>query len=668
MANMSFGVNILPKTNNAYTLGNSDYKWNIFANQINGTNISDIISNSSDVSNKVDKTALLNAGITATTYTTLFDGEFSVTTATDNDHTVPYAKSSKTGTLNKHKRHRVTFNGTEYILETRIWYLSNKFYYYLGDISKIYAHPEYVPGGNDSSLPFLITFDRDNSTSVEVWTTTAGTYTIKIEMINDTFKTLPIELMYGGAYPPILQSDNAYSTFNGYSIGVNALANKRGTIGIGYGNFITEDFGVALGLNHEVHGEFSTALGINNIVVSEDSTGLGVYNIIESGCDRSLTIGGTNHIFSNSVCCMTIGHQNTVNSYSPYGYAIGYWNIHYGTNTYSFGYSNTVFTDNTMALGNAASATGKYQLSLGTFNVLDKPNDWIASTSYAVGDKVYKNNRWYECKTANSDATFTESNWTRCKGKFVEILGNGDLDSSPTVRSNARATDWAGNTYIKGDVYVGCNADSSGGTKLATISQLPSTLVGATSQAAGTSGLVPAPTTSDTDKFLAGDGTWKSGGKPMVILSYGNSTWQNFIDAYNSNVIVYCRASSNSNPGTGTQGRMAFMAFINFNNSGNPTSVEFQYYRSVSSHSSTQMSDQVFIYKLDNSTGWSVTTREAGIKKVVAGTGTSVSYSSNEVTVSTANYGSNNAGKFLIVGDDGNITTSTILAAEEVSF
>ena len=43
MANISYGVNILPKTNNAYTLGNSDYKWsNIYTVQINGTNVADL--------------------------------------------------------------------------------------------------------------------------------------------------------------------------------------------------------------------------------------------------------------------------------------------------------------------------------------------------------------------------------------------------------------------------------------------------------------------------------------------------------------------------------------------------------------------------------------------------------------------------------------------------
>jgi hypothetical protein len=110
-------------------------------------------------------------------------------------------------------------------------------------------------------------------------------------------------------------------------------------------------------------------------------------------------------------------------------------------------------------------------------------------------------------------------------------------------------------------------------------------MTGATSSTAGAAGLVPAPATTDVDKFLAGDGTYKSGGLPMVILSYGNSTWAEFEAAYNNNVIVYCRASSNSNPASGSQTRMAFMAYVN--NATTPTEVEFQYYRSMSAHSAT---------------------------------------------------------------------------------
>lgn len=138
----------------------------------------------------------------------------------------------------------------------------------------------------------------------------------------------------------------------------------------------------------------------------------------------------------------------------------------------------------------------------------------------------------------------------------------------------------------------------------------------------------------------------------MTILSYGNSTWNDFITAYNTNTIVYCRASSNSNPATGSQTRMAFMAYVN--NATNPTEVEFQYYRSVSSHTDSQQGDQVYVYKLNKSSGWNVIVRSA-FSKVVAGAGLSSSYSNgvitlkNEITLPTVT--STDNGKILMVKD-----------------
>ena len=116
----------------------------------------------------------------------------------------------------------------------------------------------------------------------------------------------------------------------------------------------------------------------------------------------------------------------------------------------------------------------------------------------------------------------------------------------------------------------------------------------------------------------------------MTIISYGNSSWNDFITAYNSNSVVYCRASSNSNPATGSQNRLAFMAYVN--NATSPTEVEFQYYRSVATHSDSQQGDQVFVYKLNSSGTWSVTTREA-YTKVVAGTNMSSSYNNGAITL-----------------------------------
>ena len=158
------------------------------------------------------------------------------------------------------------------------------------------------------------------------------------------------------------------------------------------------------------------------------------------------------------------------------------------------------------------------------------------------------------------------------------------------------------------------------------------TMTGATSSVDGAIGLVPAPLSTDYGKFLSADGTWQAVGKPMVVLSYGTSTWQQFLDAYNNNVIVYCRASSNSDPSSGAQTRMAFMAYVNANP---PTEVEFQYYRSVSSHTSSQYCDQVFIYKLNSEGTWSVTSRYVGLReiKVNDNSNMSISYSSNRATI-----------------------------------
>lgn len=118
----------------------------------------------------------------------------------------------------------------------------------------------------------------------------------------------------------------------------------------------------------------------------------------------------------------------------------------------------------------------------------------------------------------------------------------------------------------------------------------------------------------------------------MTILEYGKSTWADFLAAYNANKVVYCRASSNANPASGSQTRLAFMAYVN--NTTNPTNVEFQYYRSVNTHSATQQGDQVYVYKLDKNAGWTVTVRES-YTKIIAGSGLSSSYANSAITLST---------------------------------
>ena len=177
------------------------------------------------------------------------------------------------------------------------------------------------------------------------------------------------------------------------------------------------------------------------------------------------------------------------------------------------------------------------------------------------------------------------------------------------------------------------------------------------------SGFIAAPS-ANVDEVIAYNGTTWVADKRMVILSYGSSTWTDFINAYNSNAVVYCRASSNANPASGAQTRMAFMAYVN---SATPTNVEFQYYRSVSSHSASQQGDQVFIYKLESANGgkWSVTTREAS-SKIVAGSGLSSSYSSGALTLTNTQTGlpavtSSDNGKILRVVDGAWVATPILV-------
>ena len=119
----------------------------------------------------------------------------------------------------------------------------------------------------------------------------------------------------------------------------------------------------------------------------------------------------------------------------------------------------------------------------------------------------------------------------------------------------------------------------------------------------------------------------------MFLAAYGKSTYDEVLDAYQKNKIVYCRAGTGSNPATGNQLRMAFLAYVN--NETTPTEFEFQYYRSVATHSDSQQGDQVYVYKLNKNTGWSVTVRSA-FTKIVAGTGLQSSYSNGVLTISLA--------------------------------
>ena len=118
----------------------------------------------------------------------------------------------------------------------------------------------------------------------------------------------------------------------------------------------------------------------------------------------------------------------------------------------------------------------------------------------------------------------------------------------------------------------------------------------------------------------------------MYIAAYGKSTYAEILAAYQANKVVYCRASSSSNPASGNQLRMAFLAYVN--NEATPTEFEFQYYRSLNNHTYNDQCDQVYVYKMNKTNGWSVTIRQA-VAKIVPSTGLAYTFVSGNTPTNT---------------------------------
>lgn len=77
---------------------------------------------------------------------------------------------------------------------------------------------------------------------------------------------------------------------------------------------------------------------------------------------------------------------------------------------------------------------------------------------------------------ASGDSSHVEGEWNceDTESKFAHIVGNGMGHIGDEIdRSNAYALEWGGTGRYRGDVYAECNHDSSGGIKLAKVTEIP---------------------------------------------------------------------------------------------------------------------------------------------------------------------------------------------------
>ena len=231
--------------------------------------------------------------------------------------------------------------------------------------------------------------------------------------------------MWGDSYVPIEKLNNS-GTYNGASIGVNELNSSRATIAIGYGNKITSDFGTAIGAHNTVSGS-GVAIG-NGSTVSSNGVALG------SGK-------------STGSAAVAIGDGTEANCNNMF--AAGKYNAPANTNFRNLE-GNTFYEAGEFV-------NGKVMSNMPTLTFICTESHTSPSGITLVTQDINPN-------TQLSYWTLAPSN-----GDTLFALGNGNNAN----KSNALKVDWRGNVKAGGDVYVHANADSSGGTKLATVDDIP---------------------------------------------------------------------------------------------------------------------------------------------------------------------------------------------------
>lgn len=151
--------------------------------------------------------------------------------------------------------------------------------------------------------------------------------------------------------------------------------------------------------------------------------------------------------------------------------ASGYCSHAEGSGTISSSYSHAEGAGTT-ASGHASHAEGATTTASGSYSHAE------GYDAQAIGDYSHAQNHYtiatedyqtvigkYNAATVTGSGTNINPYVYSDVGDYAFIIGNG-IANTTADRSNALIVDWVGNVRAAGDVYVGCNADSTGGTKV----------------------------------------------------------------------------------------------------------------------------------------------------------------------------------------------------------
>lgn len=156
--------------------------------------------------------------------------------------------------------------------------------------------------------------------------------------------------------------------------------------------------------------------------------------------------------------------------------SLGRYSETIGDNSIAVGYQVSAAGENSSAFGRYAYASDRNQHVVGRGNYVYAVEAWQSDKTYHPGEWVSRGNSNYECRVENTNTAPPNSTYWFERmdqtSNYVELVGNGDM----IVQSNARALDWDGNERLMGNLYVGCNADSTGGSKVLSVSDFASSL------------------------------------------------------------------------------------------------------------------------------------------------------------------------------------------------
>lgn len=535
MANMSFGVNILPKADNTYYLGNGNYRWRILDPIIEGTPTAPTAAtgtNSTQIANTafVQAVADLKANKTDTVLlTTLSRGRqsgstvgqnslaFGVNVSATGENTVALGNGSSAagtgaftvGTGTKAKKNNQYVFGKWNIEDNS----SNGYVEIIGNGTDgdnrsdarllDWAGNQYLSGevfvnstvGNEGTasgtrlahITEIGELAKDQKGGyANGLATLNSTGKIPTSQLPDTFMSLIVHVTTYNNLPATGDDSTIYITedtgkmyrWTGSEyMEVSGDGGGGASLGTSHTNAFYGDYGNTAYL-HATESKVSTAqtnsnlykitvTGQGHIASLAAFTGIDLLNRglpLEQDDNNHLTVS-INRVSSSKKGNYSIAYGDNNIAADDYTIAVGTNNTIYGNNSVGTGTDN-IASANDMYVGGAYNNNSEW-------NYLDT---WTADTPYEVGDQVKYTidgvMRGLECTAANSDSTFTASNWDYIEhGKYVQIIGNGTADNA---RSNAYALDWDGNGRFKGNVYINCNADGSGGTQILSLPHVTS--------------------------------------------------------------------------------------------------------------------------------------------------------------------------------------------------